>query len=336
MTYGSQGIQQKGRILEIGEEKGIIKGEYRQGERSKTKKGTSWKYRSTCEHCGVEFAGRKGGANRFCQQSCQHEQEVMKWLACSKCLASIGIGCKKASKILKISPSQVTRQWKKRGVVAARPQAGSWKTAMGLAHIDRKPNKDELESRRARREYERACMKEIKASRIGFDWSYEWSKEKARRKSLEIYHNLTEEQRAIHNARWKNRDKIERLKYLREWKRERRNNDPTYRIIEGFRSRLSAIARGKTQRTKDLIGCSSSEFRKYLQSQFKRGMSWDNYGTYWHVDHILPCASFDHTDERQIAQCWHWTNLRPLKSSDNLIKGCKITEPQMQLTLCAS
>jgi hypothetical protein len=130
----------------------------------------------------------------------------------------------------------------------------------------------------------------------------------------------------------RNYQKSQKFKeYRRLIKKEKMKNDPSYAIICGFRSRLSLIARGKTKKTMDLVGCSKDEFKLHIESQFRNGMTWDNYGKYWHVDHILPCSSFDHTESSQVSQCWHWTNLRPLEAKENLTKGDQITEPQMSL-----
>ena len=103
-----------------------------------------------------------------------------------------------------------------------------------------------------------------------------------------------------------------------------------------FKGIIETIRRGGSRGVSSLTGCTAMQLRRHLESGFKRGMTWDNYGTHWHVDHILPVASFDHTDLRQIAQCWHWTNLQPLEARANILKGDSITEPQMQLLLCAT
>ena len=70
--------------------------------------------------------------------------------------------------------------------------------------------------------------------------------------------------------------------------------------------------------------------KQYLEKQFTKGMSWDNYGnpngdhtSCWHIDHIKPCASFDLTQEDQQKECFHYTNLQPLWAIDNLKKGGK-------------
>ena len=41
----------------------------------------------------------------------------------------------------------------------------------------------------------------------------------------------------------------------------------------------------KTSKTFDLLGCNITQFIKHLESQFKPGMTWENYGKVWHVDH---------------------------------------------------
>jgi hypothetical protein len=98
------------------------------------------------------------------------------------------------------------------------------------------------------------------------------------------------------------------------------------KIAHSLRNRLlKTIKRGrKNNSTISLLGCKIDEFRSYLESKFSESMNWENYGTYWHIDHILPCASFDLSDERQQKICFHYTNLQPLTAKDNLSKGKKI------------
>ena len=68
-----------------------------------------------------------------------------------------------------------------------------------------------------------------------------------------------------------------------------------------------------------LVGCSISELKEYIERQWLPGMTWENYTTNgWHVDHIKPVNTFDLTDIEQQKLCFHYTNLRPLWATDNL------------------
>ena len=50
-------------------------------------------------------------------------------------------------------------------------------------------------------------------------------------------------------------------------------------------------------------------------------MTLENYGDFWHIDHVKPCASFDLNDEEEKMKCFHYTNLQPLWGRENLTKG---------------
>jgi hypothetical protein len=142
----------------------------------------------------------------------------------------------------------------------------------------------------------------------------------------------------IREYRLKNRDRI--LKRKRDWSREnikhvlqyvknKRDTDIQYKIRNCIRNRInSAIVYQKTTKyssSLELLGCSTQNAKKHIEKQFKEGMSWENYGhKTWHIDHIVPCASFDLTDLEQQKKCFHYTNLQPLWAHENLSKGSKI------------
>jgi len=65
------------------------------------------------------------------------------------------------------------------------------------------------------------------------------------------------------------------------------------------------------------------EFTIFIRGQFRPGMSWDNHGLVWHLDHVRPCASFDLTDPEQQRICFRWDNFQPLFAKENLQKGSK-------------
>ncbi len=40
-----------------------------------------------------------------------------------------------------------------------------------------------------------------------------------------------------------------------------------------------------------------------------------------HVDHLIPCASFDLSKEEEQKKCFHWSNLRYMNAVDNIKKS---------------
>ena len=53
-------------------------------------------------------------------------------------------------------------------------------------------------------------------------------------------------------------------------------------------------------------------------------MSLDKYGSVWQIDHCLLITSFNLLGENDMKKCFNWTNLRPMYSNKNIVKGSKI------------
>jgi hypothetical protein len=113
---------------------------------------------------------------------------------------------------------------------------------------------------------------------------------------------------------------------INKQRRKRRQTDINFKILDNLRRRLSKALKGKINSIKTLgfLDCSIEQLKVHLESQFTKGMSWDNHGD-WHIDHRKPCASFDLSKPEEQLQCFHYTNLQPLWAIDNLKKGCKLT-----------
>lgn len=81
------------------------------------------------------------------------------------------------------------------------------------------------------------------------------------------------------------------------------------------------------------------ELKKHLEAQFEPWMTWENWGVYkkelwddddsstwtWQIDHIIPQSKlpYDSMDHPNFKKCWALSNLRPLKSKENLTKSNK-------------
>ena len=102
--------------------------------------------------------------------------------------------------------------------------------------------------------------------------------------------------------------------------------DPVFRMVVRLRARTRKaflrLGKQRPETTKALLGCTGEALRAQFEAAFAPGMSWENMSE-WEIDHVRPIASFDLTDEAQIRQAFHHTNLQPLWRLDNRRKGAK-------------
>jgi len=99
------------------------------------------------------------------------------------------------------------------------------------------------------------------------------------------------------------------------------------KIINNIRKRIRQSMHSGTIKNGasiNLFGCTTNELRMHIESKFKNGMSWKNYGS-WVIDHIIPLSKFNflnNINERYKAN--HYSNLQPMWASENLKKSNKI------------
>lgn len=131
--------------------------------------------------------------------------------------------------------------------------------------------------------------------------------------------------------------KAKQLRSIRAHNRRKRES-PKLRMEDALRARVMMSMKRrntiKTSRTFELIGCTGADLAAHIEKQFKRGMSWDNYGSKWHVDHIAPLSYFDMSNPDDQRRAWNWQNLRPLWALQNITEGNMRGECQTFLPLC--
>jgi hypothetical protein len=152
------------------------------------------------------------------------------------------------------------------------------------------------------------------------------------------------------DKRWENftqEEKDRRNRIARETYHRNRSIDPTYRkedkdstrirkmnyrmsnelvrMKESIRSRIVKYLKkngyDKKGKTFEIVGTTPEILKEHIGQQFEIGMSWSNHGE-WHIDHIIPLSSAK--NETELYKLFHYTNLQPLWSFDNLSKGSKI------------
>lgn len=120
----------------------------------------------------------------------------------------------------------------------------------------------------------------------------------------------------------------EQREYLREW--EQNNKDKVngykrkqrqktqFRLKENIRTRMYQYLKGKKDESMEyLLGCDIEFYKKYLEKQFTPQMTWDNYGTYWEIDHIKMLSTFNLENLVERKEAFTFTNTRPLPIKEN-------------------
>jgi 5-methylcytosine-specific restriction endonuclease McrA len=55
-----------------------------------------------------------------------------------------------------------------------------------------------------------------------------------------------------------------------------------------------------------------------------------NYGSEWHIDHVIPLSKFNMEEEKDIYLAFNWRNTMPLSVKKNLSKNNKILPKQIK------
>ena len=159
---------------------------------------------------------------------------------------------------------------------------------------------------------------------------YQKNSEELKERQKEYYQNNKEHYYEYEKERNKRPERIEynhkqNIKYrqeniekLREWDRQRHKQN---KLNRNFSTAIYIALKGtKADRHwEDLVPYNLEQLKQHLESQFTAEMSWDNYGFYWEIDHIIPQNLFNITiaESKDFQICWSLMNLRPLEKLVN-------------------
>jgi len=123
-----------------------------------------------------------------------------------------------------------------------------------------------------------------------------------------------------YNDRAENKEK-------RNLKQREQRKDPVFKLnrnISGaIRKSLKGAKNGRSW--EKIVGYTCEELKCHLEKMFDNHMTWDNYGKYWHLDHIIPqslfCYKSEHDEEFKL--CWSLNNLQPKEAKLNMSKGAR-------------
>lgn len=140
------------------------------------------------------------------------------------------------------------------------------------------------------------------------------------------WYEANKEKIAKVNQIWykENQDKVLKYKekqkdYMKQYFKMKYASDIRYKLRNSLNKRIRDCIR-KNKNTTSYVGCDIDFLIMWFEYQFENNMTWDNYGSYWSIDHVKPCASFDFSSEEDIKLCYSQENLRPCTISENSTK----------------
>jgi hypothetical protein len=134
----------------------------------------------------------------------------------------------------------------------------------------------------------------------------------------------------IRRRKWAKDNVIAIRKWRREYTKRRFKTDPAFKLSESLRTRLrEAIKRQLLDNKKrggsavrDL-GCTVAFLKKYIEKKFYGGMTWENWGKVWQLDHKKALFKFDLSKRSQLLKAVNYKNLQPLTIEDHKEKTAK-------------
>jgi hypothetical protein len=182
-------------------------------------------------------------------------------------------------------------------------------------------------NREAKKEYNKKYHKENKESRAKYRKAYNEKNREAKKEYNKKYHKENKESIAVQRKKYYE----ENIEEIRKRDRHRYQTNINHRIhsnITGQIRRSVTVDRYTFGKWREILGYTWEELKEHLESQFKDGMTWENYDE-WHIDHIVPKSWFNIEDvhDSALKECWALENLQPLWAYENISKNNRYSGP---------
>ena len=142
------------------------------------------------------------------------------------------------------------------------------------------------------------------------------------------YYQAHKEEKETYNKRYNQLNRPALNFYRRGYQKTRLAIDPAFKLRRNCSRLIHHVLNGAKGNFSilDYLDFTMDELKIHLESKFDDEMSWGNYGSYWHIDHIIPQSLLPYTsmEDENFQKCWALDNLQPLEARANLKKGNKV------------
>ncbi len=191
--------------------------------------------------------------------------------------------------------------------------------------------------------YKKWCQENLQKQRETFKRYYQKNLEKVRERHKRYYQKNLEKERERkkkyyqenleYNKQYRQENKEKIREIQKKYYHKRRKTDPKFKLDDNISACIRTTLKSKGLSKKEIgwqkaVGYTVEQLKEHLEKQFDDKMTWENQGTYWHIDHIKPKSLFkyDSIDHPEFKKCWSLDNLQPLEAIENLKKSNKYSE----------
>tara|TARA_Y100000022_G_scaffold19300_4_gene14715 strand:+ start:121 stop:903 length:783 start_codon:yes stop_codon:yes gene_type:complete len=112
--------------------------------------------------------------------------------------------------------------------------------------------------------------------------------------------------------------------------RDCERDDPKEKFKRYVRTRIyNCLKVHKAKSHIEYLGSSTNEYLEWIMT-YNNDYNLDNYGSIWHIDHVIALSQFDLSNEEQQLLAFNWRNTMPLSAKENLKKNNRIDKKQIQ------
>lgn len=276
---------------------------------------------------------------------CMIEKPITEYYKNPKCKYGVVGQCKSCYKKYRQDNEENAKQWRK-----------EYNQRQDVKERQKQNNKIYYQQNKEKfAEYDKKYREEHKEQLRNYDKLRQQTEEyKQKRKE---YNDRNRERISEYGKNYRNRPEVKERnnayskKYYEQHKEQCRQYDKErhqkqyytnncYRLYRVLSAGIcKALKENKKERQwETLVGYNLQQLKEHLEKQFTSDMSWNNYGSYWEIDHIIPKNLFHYNgaEDRQFQICWSLMNLRPLEKSANRSRpkdGSDISESLKQKIL---
>jgi len=147
------------------------------------------------------------------------------------------------------------------------------------------------------------------------------------REECVLYNKEYYQKNKAYSKKWYDKNKEKLRVYDRVLKKKRYKRDIRFRLNSIIRAHIFTALKGRKagRKWEILVGYALKDLMNRLENQFDNKMDWDNYGSYWVIDHKKPRSLFHYvsSEDPEFKKCWALENLQPMEKIENIIKSNK-------------